>query len=110
MQEFFFTLLLVDTWAEFAWVIFGLSAQAVFMCRFLVQWIASERAKKSYVPVAFWYLSIIGAASLLIYGVYRQDIVIIFGQAFGFIVYSRNLILIHRDKGAADTPSPNSGG
>jgi len=81
---------------ENIWLVVGFTAQAVFAARFLVQWIASERAKESVVPVAFWYLSLGGAAMLLIYAIYRQDPVFILGQSTGSIIYIRNLILIHR--------------
>ncbi len=94
-------LLLVDSWGGVALAVYGLLAQAVFMSRMLVQWIASERAKRSVVPVAFWWLSLSGAVMLLVYGVLRQDIVIILAQAFGFIVYARNLTLIARERKAA---------
>lgn len=94
-------ILLVDDWGGVALAMYGLLAQAVFMARMLVQWIASERAKRSVVPVSFWWLSISGAAMLIVYGVLRQDIVIIFAQAFGFIVYLRNLTLISRERKAA---------
>ncbi|MCI4665862.1 MAG: lipid-A-disaccharide synthase N-terminal domain-containing protein [Neomegalonema sp.] len=90
--------LLVDSWMGVALALYGLLAQAVFMSRMMVQWIASERAKRSVVPVAFWWLSLSGAAMLLVYGVLRQDIVIIIAQAFGFFVYMRNLSLIAREK------------
>ena len=90
--------LLVDSWAGVFLAVFGLLAQALFMSRMLVQWIASERAKKSVIPVAFWWLSLAGAAMLLVYGVMRSDIVIILAQAFGFIVYTRNLMLIAGEK------------
>ena len=75
-----------------------LTAQAAFASRFIVQWIASERAQRSYVPVAFWYLSILGGTLLLTYAIYRVDPVFIFGQATGLIVYTRNLVLINRAK------------
>lgn len=87
-------LLLVDSWWGVWLAIFGLAAQAVFMSRMMVQWVATERARRSVVPVAFWWLSILGAIMLLIYGVLREDIVIIAAQAFGFIVYARNLWFI----------------
>lgn len=90
-------LLLVDSWAGVWLALFGLAAQAVFMSRMLVQWIASERARRSVVPVAFWWLSLAGAVMLLVYGILRADIVIILAQAFGFVVYGRNLWLIHAE-------------
>jgi lipid-A-disaccharide synthase-like uncharacterized protein len=76
------------------WVILGFVAQAFFTMRFLVQWIASERARKSVIPVAFWFFSIGGGTLLLIYALYRRDPVFIAGQALGLLVYIRNLYFI----------------
>lgn len=99
------SLLLVDNWAAAGLAVYGLIAQALFMSRMLVQWIASEREGRSVMPVSFWWLSLSGAAMLLIYGVLRRDVVIILAQAFGFIVYARNLALIARERRAlAETP------
>lgn len=93
--------LLVDSWYGVGLALFGLAGQAVFMSRMVVQWISSERAGRSVMPVAFWWLSIIGAAMVLAYGFLRQDIVILLAQSFGFIVYFRNLTLIYRERRAA---------
>ena len=79
------------------WVIFGFIGQICFTMRFLVQWIASEKSKKSVIPIAFWYFSLCGGVILLIYACYRRDPVFIAGQAFGAIVYTRNLILLKRN-------------
>lgn len=79
------------------WLFIGFFGQAIFGSRFLVQWFYSEKAKKSYIPVGFWYLSIFGGCSLLVYAISRQDPVIICGQIFGLIVYIRNLVLIYRE-------------
>ena len=76
------------------WVILGFVAQGFFTMRFVVQWIASERARKSVVPVAFWFFSIGGGVLLLAYALYRKDPVFIAGQAFGLVVYVRNLYFI----------------
>jgi lipid-A-disaccharide synthase-like uncharacterized protein len=76
------------------WVILGFVAQGLFTMRFVVQWIASERARKSVIPVAFWFFSIGGGALLLIYALYRRDPVFIAGQALGLVVYVRNLYFI----------------
>src|SRR4051812_11839122 len=76
------------------WVVLGFVAQAFFTARFLAQWIASERARKSVVPIAFWFFSIGGGVLLLIYALYRRDAVFIAGQAFGLVVYVRNLHFI----------------
>jgi lipid-A-disaccharide synthase-like uncharacterized protein len=77
-----------------AWVVLGFVAQGFFTMRFLVQWIASERARKSVIPVAFWFFSIGGGVLLLAYALYRRDPVFIAGQALGLLVYIRNLYFI----------------
>jgi lipid-A-disaccharide synthase-like uncharacterized protein len=79
------------------WSIVGFAGQAVFSLRFIVQWIQSERAGRSIVPIAFWYLSIVGSALLLIYAIYKRDLVFILGQSSGFFVYTRNLALLRKD-------------
>jgi|SRR5581483_6001824 len=81
------------------WVLLGFVAQAFFTARFLVQWIASERAGRSVIPISFWLFSIGGGALLLIYALYRKDPVFIAGQAFSFFVYSRNLFFVLRERG-----------
>ena len=88
----------VETWLEFWWVVVGLTGQAMFTTRFVVQWLASERAGRSLVPVAFWWLSIAGGLILFLYALYRQDPVFILGQGMGIFVYSRNLWLIHAER------------
>jgi lipid-A-disaccharide synthase-like uncharacterized protein len=80
------------------WLVLGFLAQALFTMRFLVQWIASERAGKSVVPIAFWFFSIGGGALLLVYALYRRDPVFIAGQAFGVFIYARNLYFELRDR------------
>ena len=80
------------------WLAFGLVAQLFFTARFLVQWIASERARKSVVPVSFWWLSMIGSAILLTYFVGRKDFVGMLGYILNIIPYSRNLILTYRNQ------------
>ncbi len=72
----------------------------MFTGRFIVQWIATERAGKSVMPVAFWYFSIIGGLIVLAYGIHKLDLVIILGQLPGVVVYSRNLWLIHKGRKA----------
>lgn len=86
---------------EALWLAAGFGAQAMFSARFLVQWLASERAGRSVVPLAFWYLSIAGGLTLLAYALWRHDPVFVLGQAFGVIVYGRNLVLIRRSSAAA---------
>ena len=80
------------------WVVLGFLAQALFTMRFLVQWIASERAGHSVIPTAFWLFSIGGGLLLLVYALYRKDVVFIAGQAFGVFVYLRNLHFVLRDR------------
>jgi lipid-A-disaccharide synthase-like uncharacterized protein len=80
------------------WVLLGFVAQALFTMRFLVQWIASERAGRSVIPIAFWFFSIGGGLLLLVYALYRRDPVFIAGQAFGVFVYVRNLYFELRDR------------
>ena len=84
------------------WVIVGLVAQAMFMMRFVVQWVASERVGRSIVPVAFWFFSVAGGAMLLVYSIVRQDPVFIAGQSLGLLIYFRNLYLIFREKRGLD--------
>ena len=86
----------LDWWA---WV--GLIAQALFTGRFLVQWLASERAGKSVIPFSFWILSISGGLLLLVYALYRRDPVFILGQGFGVVIYLRNLVFVLRERKAA---------
>jgi lipid-A-disaccharide synthase-like uncharacterized protein len=96
------------------WTIFGLAFQSCFMARFLVQWIASEKAKKSVIPISFWFLSIIGASGLLTYAVvHLKDPVFAIGQTTGFFIYFRNLFLIRKagqEEAAAKltTPEPDT--
>jgi lipid-A-disaccharide synthase-like uncharacterized protein len=81
---------------EAIWVVVGFLGQAFFSARFVVQWLASERARRSVVPLAFWFLSLGGGATLLAYAIYRQDPVFIAGQGTGLLIYLRNLMLIRR--------------
>ena len=97
-------------WPESAfgrfWVLFGFAAQALFTARFLVQWIASERRKRSYVPVVFWYLSIAGALMLLTYAVvWKHDPVVAIGQSTGAFIYVRNLMLLRKEKAETNEQS-----
>jgi lipid-A-disaccharide synthase-like uncharacterized protein len=88
-----------STWD--AWVAFGFVGQALFFSRFAVQWWVSERAGRSTVPPAFWWLSLVGSLITLAYAIHRRDPVIVAGQAFGWTVYTRNLVLLYRRPAAA---------
>lgn len=83
------------------WILFGFIAQGLFTMRFVVQWIASERAGESIVPHMFWSLSIIGSSLLLLYAIHRQDPVFIIGQSAGTFIYLRNISLIARKRKCA---------
>jgi len=80
------------------WLLVGFLGQALFTARFTVQWLVSERKRDSVVPVAFWWLSLLGGGALLAYAISRQDPVIIVGQAMGLLVYVRNLMLVAQAK------------
>ncbi len=94
------TMMGVTSAADAIWVTVGLLGQLMFTGRFIVQWLASERAKRSVVPVAFWYFSLLGGAIVLAYGIHKLDPVIILGQLPGTVIYSRNLWLIRSEKRA----------
>lgn len=87
---------------ETLWLVIGFGGQVAFTGRFVLQWLYSEYKKRSVIPVSFWYLSIIGSTLLFAYAIYRQDPVFIVGQAFGSIVYLRNLQLIARSRHLKD--------
>ena len=84
------------------WMTVGFLGQAVFSGRFLVQWLASEKAGRSVMPRLFWYLSILGSAILLAYAIYKRDPVFIIGQCAGFGIYLRNLYLLPRPETGGD--------
>lgn len=79
---------------EQIWVCIGFLGQGLFTMRFFVQWLASEKQKKSVIPRAFWYFSLAGGLTLFSYALYRQDPVFIIGQGTGLLIYLRNLYFI----------------
>jgi lipid-A-disaccharide synthase-like uncharacterized protein len=82
------------------WLAVGFLGQAMFSMRFIIQWIHSERERRSIIPVAFWYFSVAGGALLLVYAIYRLDPVFILGQGAGLLIYGRNLYFISRGQTA----------
>ena len=84
-----------QTWG---WLALGFAGQALFSARFLVQWVSSERRKRSVIPLAFWYFSLAGGATLFAYAVHIGDPVFILGQSMGVLIYSRNLYFIHKER------------
>jgi lipid-A-disaccharide synthase-like uncharacterized protein len=85
---------------EVLWLGIGFAGQLLFMMRFLWQWIQSERQQRSIIPIAFWYFSLAGGVTLFAYAVHRRDPVFITGQLLGLTVYTRNLLLIRRERQA----------
>lgn len=83
---------------ETVWLVIGFLGQGLFAMRFIYQWIYSERVGRSVIPLPFWYFSISGGLVLLTYAIYRGDPVFITGQAFGILIYSRNLHMIYRER------------
>lgn len=83
-----------------AWAVLGAVAQLAFTGRFVVQWIASERQKKSVIPVTFWHLSVFGSTGLLIYAIARADPLLIAAFALNNFIYIRNLMFIYRERAA----------
>ena len=94
------TVLGTDNTRDLLWVMVGLLGQLMFTARFVIQWLASERAGQSVVPVAFWYFSLAGGLIVLAYGLQKWEPVIILGQLPGTVIYTRNLMLIHKAKHA----------
>ncbi len=83
---------------EALWLGVGFTGQGLFSMRFLIQWLSSERQRKSVIPVAFWYFSIAGGITLLSYAIYRQDPVFILGQSTGLFIYGRNLYFVRHER------------
>lgn len=86
------------TISDIVWLTIGFGGQIVFTMRFLVQWLYSEKCRRSVIPIGFWYLSIIGSITLLIYAIHKLDPVFIAGQSFGILVYGRNLYFIYKER------------
>jgi lipid-A-disaccharide synthase-like uncharacterized protein len=80
------------------WLAFGIVAQLLFTARFIVQWLASEKAGKSVMPMAFWFLSMAGGTMTLLYGIVRREPIIIMGQALAVGIYVRNVVLILKER------------
>ena len=89
LEEFQKTLL--DPWA-----VLGFSAQALFFSRWIVQWVAAEKRKESYVPLSFWIISLVGAVMLFVYALREGQPVFMIGQFVGILNYTRNIILIRK--------------
>ncbi len=88
-------------------LVIGFTGQAMFFMRFFVQWLYSEKHRRSLIPTAFWYFSLGGSLLLLTYAIIKRDPVFIVGQSTGFIIYTRNLVLIRREKNEKTEPQNN---
>ncbi|MBL8763445.1 MAG: lipid-A-disaccharide synthase N-terminal domain-containing protein [Phycisphaerae bacterium] len=97
-----FRALNVTGWAGLIWVAAGFAGQGAFFGRMWIQWLASERSKRSVVPEAFWWLSLAGGVLLFAYFAWRQDIVGVVGQTSGVVIYARNIRLIHKQRRRAE--------
>ena len=100
-----FTLMNVTSVVGLAWVALGFGGQAVFGGRMLVQWLASEKLGRSVVPLSFWWMSVIGSTMLIVYFIWRRDIVGVIGQCTGWPIYLRNIFFIYRARSAASAAS-----
>lgn len=95
---------------DMIWLGIGMFGQLMFTARWFIQWIASEKAKKSIVPETFWYFSFFGGLLVLAYGFYKIDPVIILGQ-FGVFIYARNLWFLWQHKRhGTELPVPSDDG
>ncbi|MDF1823799.1 MAG: lipid-A-disaccharide synthase N-terminal domain-containing protein [Verrucomicrobiales bacterium] len=101
-QSWLFLLLDVTSWTGVAWVFFGFLGQAVFMARMVVQWRASEKARSSVVPPVFWWLSLLGSSMLMVYFIWRWEIIGFLGQSTGWFIYIRNLWFIYGNARSAE--------
>ncbi|MFY7698493.1 MAG: lipid-A-disaccharide synthase N-terminal domain-containing protein [Legionella sp.] len=93
---------------DYIWLMIGFLGQAIFSARFIIQWLVSEKEKRSIIPVIFWYLSLFGGVILLFYSIYKADPVFILGQSTGIFIYSRNLYLIHRERSSCQAKPYNN--
>ena len=105
--EFFRSTITEQVAGNPVWFIVGFTGQMVFGARFILQWIVSEYKKRSHVPVAFWYISILGSVILLTYSIHRRDLIFILGLSLNTLIYVRNLHLIH--KHGTKEPAGNPG-
>lgn len=80
------------------WGMFGFLGQAIFGIRFLIQWVKSEQEGHSVIPIAFWYISLLGGLISFIYAVHVQAWPLVMGQALPLPIYTRNIWMIYRDR------------
>ena len=95
-KQFHFHALLNNPEISFPLMVWGSAGQIIFTFRFVYQWLHSEKMKKSVLPPGFWIISLIGSLMIITYAIFRLDPVLIAGQLFGAIIYSRNLYIHYR--------------
>jgi len=93
---------------DIVWLVIGFVGQGLFSMRFLLQWIVSERQKKSVIPIQFWYFSLFGGITLLFYAIHKRDPVFIVGQSLGAFIYIRNLYFVYHSRNAIATTEQSS--
>lgn len=79
------------------WTIWGLIGQFFFLLSFIVQWYRSEKRKRSYLPIDFWYLRLFASGWLIVYVIVRRDIVFLVALILQVLIYLRNLQIIHKN-------------
>jgi len=79
------------------WATAALLGQVIFGARFILQWIASEYKKRSYVPTAFWFMSLAGSLLLFVYSVHIKNPIFILGFSLNILIYLRNLHMIYKN-------------
>jgi len=81
------------------WKVVGLLGMATFSLRFVIQAVASEKAKKSVIPFGFWECSAIGSMLMLCYfAIYQKDSVGVLQNLFPLPIYLRNLYFRYREQ------------
>ncbi len=103
-----FRLFNITSWGGVAWAAIGLLGQGIFSARFLVQWLVSEKERKTVIPPVFWWLSLAGGITLFVYFVWRQDFVGVLGQSSGLVVYARNIKLQAKQRKALAAGRPEN--
>jgi len=82
----------------------GWVGQTCFFSRFLVQWWASERARRPVVPRSFWWLSIAGAALVSVYAVRQGELLLLPGLLANGAIAIRNQLLMNRARAGSRSP------
>ncbi len=101
-DNWLFRFLNITNWGSLIWITIGFAGQGAFFGRMALQWVVSEREKKSVIPESFWWLSLVGGVALFAYFAWRQDIVGVLGQTSGVVIYARNIRLIHKQRRRAE--------